>query len=132
MKIHSDVYKPMSDINVIPLVDVVLVLLIIFMITAPMLQHGMHVDLPESQAELEVDDEREQLILTVDEHGQIFINRNAISLEDLPDRLEGLQQLGQAYDVIVEGDRHVDYGAVVSVMDVLQAAGFYNIGLVTQ
>lgn len=132
MKIQRNLYPAMPDINVIPLVDVVLVLLIIFMITAPMLQHGMNVDLPESQAELKVDDAKQQIIITVDEQGQVFINQNAITVADLPVRLQGLKQLGQEYDVIIEGDRKVNYGAVVAVMDILQTEGFFNIGLVTQ
>jgi biopolymer transport protein TolR len=123
----------MSEINVTPLVDVMLVLLIIFMVTAPMLTAGVPIDLPDSRAEaLKV--EQKTVTVSMDGEGRIFLDDQELAPGELSDRLAGLATAGPGGKppvVTLRADRSLDYGRVVAVMGALNAAGFKSISLVT-
>lgn len=120
-----------SDINVTPLVDVMLVLLIIFMISAPLLTVGVPIDLPQSQAK-SLDQEREPLTLSVNDKGQVFLQSTEIKIEELVDKLKAVAKQGTEERIYVRGDKKVDYGTVMKVMGRLQAAGYRKVALVTE
>ncbi len=121
----------MSEINVTPFVDVMLVLLIVFMVTAPLLTVGVPVDLPETRAPaLGLDPE--PLAVTIDNGGQIYLQDTPIDIEELVPRLEAIAQNGYDQRVFLRGDRTVAYGVVAEVMGLLSSAGFTRIGLVNQ
>ena len=122
--------KPMSEINVTPFVDVMLVLLIIFMVAAPLLTVGVQIDLPETAAQ-QIDSEAEPLTVTVTADGQVFLQEAEVPLEELVDRLTAIAAQGIDERVFVRGDRDVDYGSVMQVMGRLNAAGFRRLALVT-
>jgi biopolymer transport protein TolR len=121
-------YEPLAEINVTPLVDVMLVLLIVFMITAPMLAAGMKVELPKAQAAVPLDP-KEPLVITVQKDGKLFLGREEIAADALLSALRA--QSGEDRDraIHLRGDRDVAYGEVVSVMDRLAANGFTSIAL---
>jgi biopolymer transport protein TolR len=125
---------PMSEINVTPLVDVMLVLLIIFMVTAPLLVAGVPVDLPQSRAGA-LDKERKPVAISLDAKGQIFIDEDAVSQTDLPDKLaqiaarSGEEQGGPR--VFLRADKGLDYGRVMQVMGEIDHAGLKRVALVT-
>ena len=123
----------MSDINVTPFVDVMLVLLIIFMVSAPLLTVGVPIDLPQSQAKA-LDQDREPLTVSVNGKGQVFLQNSEIKVEDLVAKLEAITQARGGMDerIYVRGDRKVDYGTVMRVMGRLSAAGFHRVALVTE
>jgi len=123
----------MSEINVTPLVDVMLVLLIIFMVSAPLLTVGVPIDLPQSQAKA-LDQDREPLTVSVNGKGQVFLQNSEIKVEDLVAKLEAITQARGGTDerIYVRGDRKVDYGTVMRVMGRLSAAGFHRVALVTE
>ena len=121
----------MSEINVTPFVDVMLVLLIVFMVTAPLLTVGVPVDLPETRAPA-LGQDPEPLAVTIDNGGQIYLQDTPIDIEELGPRLEAIAQNGYDQRVFVRGDRTVAYGAVAEVMGLLSSAGFTRIGLVNQ
>jgi len=121
----------MSEINVTPFVDVMLVLLIVFMVTAPLLTVGVPVDLPETRAPA-LGQDPEPLAVTIDNGGQIYLQDTPIDIEELVPRLEAIAQNGYDQRVFVRGDRTVAYGAVAEVMGLLSSAGFTRIGLVNQ
>jgi biopolymer transport protein TolR len=124
-------HRPLSDINVTPLVDVVLVLLIIFMVTAPMLQMGIEVNLPKVKAK-SVDITEEKLVLTIDGSRRIFLNKNRIPLEDLKPKLEAIFQDRIDREVYMRADKGVPYGFVVEVMSEIRKAGVDRLGMVTE
>ncbi len=121
----------LSEINVTPLVDVMLVLLIIFMITAPMLQEGMDVELPVAAGSPQpsVPDE---LILTVTKTGALFLNQTAYSLEELSSKLQAIYRVRPDQRILLRADSAVSYGTVVGVMDVVKQAGIVQLGMLTQ
>jgi biopolymer transport protein TolR len=121
----------LSEINVTPLVDVMLVLLIIFMITAPMLQQGLDVNLPVASGTSQSERE-EQLILTVTKQGEIFLNQTAYKLEALLPKLRALYQARPDREVFLRADSSVPYGTVVQVMDEVKKAGIIKLGIITQ
>ena len=131
--------KPMSQINVVPYIDVMLVLLVIFMVTAPMFNQGVQVDLPHAPSEPIKDfmEQKEPFIVSVDAQGKIYVNQSAnpnqaLNFEEFQQQAAGLiasQSQKQAY---VKGDRHVQYGTVMRVMVVLQQAGVPSVGLISQ
>lgn len=123
-------YAPISEINVTPLVDVMLVLLIVFMISAPLLTSGVPVDLPESQAG-ELPAPSEPVIVTVNADGQIFIAENEVTIDQLIPTLSGITEGNLDQRIFVRGDRASSYGAVLLVMGEINAAGFTRIGLVS-
>ena len=129
--------RPMSEINVVPYIDVMLVLLIIFMVTAPMLMQGVKVDLPEANAEPVENQDSEPLIISVDKAGQLFLNvgsqeEQVLSLATIKDRVAAVMRRSPEKPVLVWGDRAVPYGEVVTVMVALQEAGAPSVGLVTE
>jgi len=129
--------KPMGEINVVPFIDVMLVLLVIFMITAPMLTQGVQVDLPQVTSE-PIDDmeDSEPIIVSVDREGQYFLSvggdETPVSLDDIADRVIILLERRPGTPVMVRGDRNVPYGQVVTLMSTLQIAGVSNVGLISE
>src|SRR6202163_2202029 len=123
----------MSEINVTPMVDVMLVLLIIFMVSAPLLTVGVPIDLPQSQAK-SLDQDKEPLTLSVTDKGQIFLQNAEISADDLIPKLQAVADArgGTEARVYVRGDKGVDYGTMMKVMGRLSAAGFHKVALVTE
>jgi len=129
--------RPMAEINVVPYIDVMLVMLVIFMITAPLLTQGVKVDLPEAAAQPIEESDKEPLVVSVDADGNLYLNVG--EAPDDPVAADGLVQTVAAVlrrqpqkSVLVRGDHAVDYGAVVSAMVLLQQAGVPNVGLVTE
>ncbi|MFZ9035759.1 MAG: protein TolR [Francisellaceae bacterium] len=127
--------KAMVDINVVPYIDVMLVLLVIFMITAPMLTQGVKVDLPEAHAKAIAPENNTPLIVTVDKAGAYFLNigksTTAVSDAQLKMEIIAIKKQQPEKKVYVKGDRHASYGEVVKVMVLLQQAGVSNVGLIT-
>jgi biopolymer transport protein TolR len=123
----------MSEINVTPMVDVMLVLLIIFMVSAPLLTVGVPIDLPQSQA-TSLGQDKEPLTLSVNEKGQIFLQNSEIKLDDLVAKLKAVADARGGVDarIYVRGDKKVDYGTMMQVMGRLSAAGFHRVALVTE
>jgi biopolymer transport protein TolR len=137
MRASSERRRLMSEINVVPYIDVMLVLLIIFMITAPLITQGVKIDLPQAPSEVLSPSEDEPVIVTVDSAGSVFIDYGedpdeAISEEVLVTRVAALKKYRPQIEVLVEGDRAVDYGRVVQIMALLQQAGVASVGLITQ
>ena len=122
--------RPMSEINVTPFVDVMLVLLIVFMVTAPLLTVGVPVDLPQTRAR-SLGEDREPLAVTIDNSGRIFLQNTPIEADDLVPKLMAISNNGYNQRVFVRGNKSVDYGKVMQVMGLLNSAGFTRIGLVT-
>jgi biopolymer transport protein TolR len=123
----------MSEINVTPMVDVMLVLLIIFMVSAPLLTVGVPIDLPQTRAK-SLDQDREPLTLSVSLQGQVFLQNSEIPIDDLVSKLKAVTDARGGYDerIYVRGDRKVDYGTVMRVMGRLSSAGFRRVALVTE
>ncbi len=128
----------MSEINVVPYVDVTLVLLVIFMVTAPLFHQGVEVQLPSAPSDpLEKTDEnQEPLIISVDQTGQVFVNKSGSPKNPVPDenfrnQIQEILSKEQGSPIYVRGDKDVDYGRVVTVMVMLQDAGAENVGLIT-
>jgi len=128
--------QPMSQINVVPYIDVMLVLLIIFMVTAPMLMQGVKVDLPEAEAKPVENQDSEPLIVSVNARGELFLNlgneEQVLSLATIRDRVSAVMRRSPDKPVLIWGDQAVPYGEVVSVMVALQQAGAPSVGLVTE
>ena len=122
--------RPMAEINVTPLVDVMLVLLIIFMVTAPMLQMGIDVNLPRVKAK-SVDVAEEKLVLTINAAREIFLNKSRMTLPDLGTELEHVFASRIAREVYMRADRNVPYGFVVEVMAAVRKAGVDKLGMIT-
>ena len=123
----------MAEINVTPMVDVMLVLLIIFMVSAPLLTVGVPLDLPQTQAK-SLDQDKNPLTLSVNIKGQVFLNDTEIALDDLVAKLKAVTESRGGMDerIFVRGDKKVDYGTVMKVMGRLSAAGFRRVALVTE
>jgi biopolymer transport protein TolR len=121
----------MSDINVTPFVDVMLVLLIIFMVTAPMMMQGVDVSLPETTSEPLIA-KKENLIITINTKNQIFINDYQIGLDNLQDKLKTILEGRENREVYLRADREISYGFVVQVMAEIKAAGVDRLGMVTE
>jgi biopolymer transport protein TolR len=122
--------RPLSEINVTPFVDVMLVLLIVFMVTAPLLTVGVPVDLPKTKAQA-LSQDREPLSVSIRRDGSIYLQNTRIAEDDLVPRLTAIAANGYDQRIFVRGDRSVDYGRVMQVMALISAAGFTHIGLVT-
>jgi biopolymer transport protein TolR len=122
--------RPMSEINVTPFVDVMLVLLIVFMVTAPLLTVGVPVDLPKTRAQT-LGQDREPLSVTIRKGGRIYVQNTPVGDDDLVPRLTAIAANGYDQRIFVRGDKSVDYGRVMEVMAMISAAGFTHIGLVT-
>ena len=120
----------MSEINVTPLVDVMLVLLIIFMVTAPLMQQGVKVDLPETKAQA-IDVNPELVVLTLTRDKRVYLAKTEIPYAELRDKLVNNMKLKQDKEVYLHADRRLDYGFVVDVMAIMKDAGVQNLGMVT-
>ena len=120
----------MSEINVTPFVDVMLVLLIIFMVAAPLLTVGVPIDLPETQAK-QLNSETQPITISVREEGQIFLQETEITAEELVPKLQAIAKNGYDERLYVRGDKATDYGIVMKLMGLLNQAGYKRIGLVT-
>jgi biopolymer transport protein TolR len=121
---------PISEINVTPFVDVMLVLLIVFMISAPLLTSGVPIDLPETRAKA-LQAETEPLTVSVGRDGKIYLQESEITVEELVPRLQAIAKAGYEERIFVRGDRDAEYGSMMQVMGRLNQAGFRRIGLVT-
>ncbi|XXF76610.1 protein TolR [Myxococcaceae bacterium GXIMD 01537] len=120
----------MSEINVTPMVDVMLVLLIIFMVTAPLIQQGVKVNLPETKAS-PVEASEKKLVLSIDTSRRVFIGEAEVALEELETKLAANAKAQADKEVYLHADREVPYGVVVEVMAAAQRAGITNVGMIT-
>ena len=127
---RSGGHMPMAEINVTPFVDVILVLLIIFMVAAPLLTVGVPIELPETKAK-PLQGDNEPLTVTVQTDGKVYLQNTEIELDTLVPKLQAIAKNGYKERIFVRGDKAVDYGMVMKVMGVLNKAGFKKIGLVT-
>lgn len=123
-------HVPLSEINVTPFVDVMLVLLIVFMVAAPLLTVGVPIELPETKAK-PLQGDKEPLTVSVKPDGTVFLQNTEITLDTLVPKLQAIAKNGFKERIFVRGDKAVDYGQVMKVMGVLNKAGFKRIGLVT-
>ena len=123
-------HGPVSEINVTPLVDVMLVLLIIFMVAAPMMTVGVPIDLPETQAKA-MNSDTQPITVSVNPAGEIYLQETKIALEEVVPKLEAIATTGYDERIYVRGDTNAGYGTVMQVMARISSAGFKNIGLVT-
>ncbi|HKS61596.1 MAG TPA: protein TolR [Xanthobacteraceae bacterium] len=123
----------MAEINVTPMVDVMLVLLIIFMVSAPLLTVGVPIDLPQTKAK-SLDQDKEPLTVSVNTKGEIYLQNSEIKIDELVPKLQAVTQArgGSEERIYVRGDKKVDYGTVMRVMGRLSAAGFRRVALVTE
>ncbi len=127
-------YRPMAEINVTPLVDVMLVLLIIFMVAAPLMTVGVPVDLPKTQASA-LNQENEPITITVNPEGKIFLQETEVQIEGLVPQLQaiaGAQRAGTERRIFVRGDRAISYGRVMEVMGTVSAGGFSRVALLAE
>lgn len=126
--------KPMSEINVVPYIDVMLVLLVIFMVTAPLMTQGIKVDLPKAYSE-SMDADENALIVTIRQDGSYYLNtgeeEKTVTLKQISERSSKIIAANPDIRVLVEGDRDLKYGKVIELMTVLQSAGAVNVGLIT-
>ncbi|EEQ96620.1 protein TolR [Brucella intermedia] len=120
----------MSEINVTPFVDVMLVLLIIFMVSAPLLTVGVPIDLPDTQAKA-MNADTQPITVSVNSEGKIYLQETEIPIEEVVPKLQAIAKTGYEERIFVRGDKAADYGTVMKVMARISAAGFKNIGLVT-
>ena len=125
------VYRPMADINVTPMVDVMLVLLIVFMVTAPLLTQGVPVDLPQSRAKALPDDTK-PIEISIDRKGAIFIADTPIELTELIVRLKAITGSRPDARIYIRGDKANSYGRVMEVVGAINAAGFHKVALITE
>ncbi len=124
-------YSAMSEINVTPLVDIMLVLLIIFMVAAPLMTQGVEINLPKAKTSAMASNS-EPLVVTVAKDGTPYIEQNPISIADLKTKIHHIRKANPDLPVYVRGDRKAEYGAVMRVMANLQQAGIAKVGLVTE
>lgn len=131
MKVNGGRDSLLSDINVTPFVDVMLVLLIIFMVAAPMMVQGVDVSLPETRSASQLDTEQEPLIITIDNESRVRINDNQVGVELLGEKLERIFENRVSREVFLKADKSVPYGKVVTVMSEIKSAGVQKLGVVT-
>ena len=124
-------YRPISEINVTPFVDVMLVLLIVFMVTAPLLTVGVPIDLPKTTAQA-LSQPEEPLVISVDQQGQIYIQDTTVELEHLVPRLLAITQNKPDTRIYVRGDRKISYGRIMEVMGTVNVAGFTRVALIAE
>ncbi len=124
-------FAPMAEINMTPLVDVMLVLLVIFMVTAPLLTVGVPVDLPQSDAPA-INEQTEPLVVSVDSAGKIYLQETQLSAKDLIPRLKAISKKKSDQRIYVRGDKKIAYGRVMDVMGMISAAGFDKVALVAE
>jgi biopolymer transport protein TolR len=132
MRYRAHRKKLMSEINVVPYIDVMLVLLVIFMITAPLLTQGVKVDLPQAAAKVVDSARQETLVVTVDREGRYYLDDRRLGPEELEKRVAAALRANPRIPVLVRGDQRADYGQVVRAMTLLQNAGASSVGLLTE
>src|SRR6185312_8087283 len=128
---RSAAYRPMSEINVTPMVDVMLVLLIVFMVAAPLLTVGVAVDLPKAQAPA-INENKEPLVVTINAEGTIFLQETAVDNDALVPRLQAITSNNPTASIYVRGDKAINYGRVLEVMSMISAAGFTKVSLIAE
>ena len=122
----------MSEINVTPMVDVMLVLLIIFMVTAPLMQQGVEVDLPQTHAQVIKNEKDQPIILSIDKDKKIYIGKTQVLRKDLETKLIHNEKLKKDKKIDLQADRSLDYGFVVDILAVLRLAGIEQVGMLTE
>jgi len=127
----SQRYRPMADINVTPMVDVMLVLLVVFMVTAPLLTVGVPVDLPQTNAQ-QLSEPKEPLVITIDSQCKTFLQNNAIENDQLGPRLRAITNNDVSTSIYVRGDKAANYGCVLQVMGLISSSGFNKVSLVAE
>ena len=137
MSRHRKNRRPMAEINVVPYIDVMLVLLVIFMITAPLLTQGVKVDLPQAESEPLPQEQDEPVVVSVNRAGELFIDvgegkDDPVDPQTLVTRIAAVLSYKPKTPIMVRGDRNVDYGRVVEAMVLIQGAGAPNVGLITE
>ena len=123
--------RPMSEINVTPMVDVMLVLLIVFMVAAPLLTVGVPVDLPKTQAPT-INEQKEPLVVTVNAQGQIYVQETPIESDALLPKLQAITENNQDATIYVRGDKGINYGRVMEVMGLIASAGYTKVSLIAE
>lgn len=123
--------KFMSDINVTPLVDVMLVLLIIFMVTAPMMTQGVDVNLPQTTTK-SIKSQEDPLFMTINKKGEIFLEEHSIRLEDLEEKVKSIFKYRREKELLLRADRDLPYGLVIKVIAAVKRAGIDKLGMVTE
>ena len=131
MKKQYRVKKAMSDINVTPFVDVMLVLLIIFMVTAPLLTAGIKINLPESSSILK-NEKSDPVTVTIDSKGDIYLQKKKFSKDQLIKKLSNLKEKNKDLKIYLKGDERLDYGKVMNLMSLMNKSGFKKVALVTK
>lgn len=134
---RSSKSKPMAEINVVPFIDIMLVLLVVFMITAPMLTQGVQVDLPQvSSQPIDSQEDNDPIVISVDREGEYFItlgeDSTSVTLDEMSQRVVTILERRPGTPVMVRGDRNVPYGQIVVLMSTLQGAGVANVGLLSE
>ncbi|HML44234.1 MAG TPA: protein TolR, partial [Hyphomicrobium zavarzinii] len=124
-------HAPMSEINVTPMVDVMLVLLIIFMVAAPLLTVGVPIELPQSQGK-QLESNKEPLTISVSANGDVFIGETKVALDEVAEKLKAIAKNGVDEQIFVRGDKGITYGTVMLVMGRISAGGFKKVSLVTE
>ncbi len=127
----SKKYKPMSEINVTPFVDVMLVLLIVFMVTAPLLTVGIQVDLPKVKADA-LTDQKDPVEITIKLDGNVFIGESIVEVENLVQRLNSITERNVETRIYIRGDSVVAYGRIMEIMSMINTAGYIKVALITQ
>ena len=124
-------HTPMHEINVTPFVDVMLVLLIIFMVTAPLLTVGVPIELPETKGQ-QLQTNKEPLTISVDRAGKVFIQETEVKLDEIAPKLKAIAKGGYDEQIFIRGDKGVDYGTIMKVMSRIKAGGFTKVSLITE
>jgi biopolymer transport protein TolR len=122
---------PMSEINVTPMVDVMLVLLIIFMVSAPLLTVGVPIELPQSQGK-QLESNHEPLTISLSSNGDVFIGETKVTIDEVAEKLKAIAKNGVDEQIFVRGDKGTNYGAIMRVMGRISAGGFKKVSLVTE
>ena len=130
-KFNRSSKEPMSEINVTPFVDVMLVLLIIFMVTAPLLTSGIKINLPESSSVLK-NEKKDPVTVSINSKGEIFIQKKKFSKDQLINKLSLLKKNNQNLKIYIKGDKKLDYGKVMDLMNLINQSGFKKVALVTR
>ena len=130
-KFKRSLREPMSEINVTPFVDVMLVLLIIFMVTAPLLTSGIKINLPESSSVLK-NEKKDPVTVSINSKGEIFIQKKKFSKDQLIKKLSLLKKNNQNLKIYIKGDKKLDYGKVMDLMNLINQSGFKKVALVTR
>ena len=130
-KLKRSLREPMSEINVTPFVDVMLVLLIIFMVTAPLLTVGVQVDLPETSAD-SLPDDQEPLTLSINSKGEVFIQEHEVVFEKIIPKILAISNNRTDTRIYVRGDKTINYGRVLEIMGMLSGSGFTKVALISE